>query len=323
MIICAYTDERWDQFLAAVRSVDRQIRPPLEVVVAVDKNPDLMTRVRESLPNVVVTENRETSGLSGTRNAGIAAASGEVLAFLDDDAEAAPDWLERLLRPYSDPTVLGVGGLIEPRWECGRPRSLPPEFDWVVGCSYHGLPRVASPVRNLIGANMSLRRDVFTRVGGFSCEVGRVGKLPAGCEETELCIRVLQAFKAGILLYEPAARVAHAVPAARSTSHYFRRRCFAEGVSKARVSNLVGSARGLSSERAYVARALPAGVLRGVRDTLRGDRWGTARAAAIVAGLVFTVSGYIVGRVRGRAGLMLDGPSADREQVRVPSGTRS
>ena len=46
---------------------------------------------------------------------------GELVAFLDDDAEAAPDWLERLAAMYDDPEVLAVGGRVEPRWQAGRP----------------------------------------------------------------------------------------------------------------------------------------------------------------------------------------------------------
>ena len=81
---------------------------------------------------------QQQRGISGARNSGIAAARGAIIAFLDDDAIAAPDWLEQLLAGYSSPNVLGVGGAIEPQWQGGRPRWFPPEFDWVVGCTYLG-----------------------------------------------------------------------------------------------------------------------------------------------------------------------------------------
>ena len=44
-----------------------------------------------------------------------------------------------------------------------------------------------------MGCNMSFRREVFERIGGFAEEIGRIGKNPLGCEETELCIRARQA----------------------------------------------------------------------------------------------------------------------------------
>ena len=99
-------------------------------------------------------------------------------------------------------------------------------------------------------------------------------------------------------MFEPGARVAHAVPADRATWGYFRARCFAEGLSKARVAALAGSRDGLASERAYTLRTLPAGVGRGLADAARGDRFGLTRAAAIVGGLAVTTAGYVVGSVR-------------------------
>ena len=77
-----------------------------------------------------------------------------------------------------------------PRWPERRPRWLPPEFDWVVGCSYRGLPETVSVVRNPIGASMSLRTSLALEAGGFDDAVGRVGTSPRGCEETELAIRL-------------------------------------------------------------------------------------------------------------------------------------
>jgi cellulose synthase/poly-beta-1,6-N-acetylglucosamine synthase-like glycosyltransferase len=111
---------------------------------------------------------------------------------MDEDATAAPDWLERLTHGYDSDEVLGVGGTIDPLWLTGRPAWFPAEFDWVVGCTYRGLPETANRVRNLIGCNMSFRREVFQQVGGFRSGIGRIGLRPVGCEETELCIRLNQ-----------------------------------------------------------------------------------------------------------------------------------
>jgi hypothetical protein len=92
--------------------------------------------------------------------------------------------------------------------------------------------------------------------------------------------------------------VSHAVPASRATWAYFRSRCFAEGISKAQVAALAGSRDGLSSERAYVMKALPSGFARGIRDAMRGDASGAVRSAGIVSGLVLTTAGYVAGRAR-------------------------
>jgi GT2 family glycosyltransferase len=94
----------------AVDSVQRQSAPPREIVVVIDHNPALLERTKTHLSDVVVVENREQRGLSGARNSGIAAASGEVIAFIDEDAVAERDWLARLGVSYENPQVLGVGG---------------------------------------------------------------------------------------------------------------------------------------------------------------------------------------------------------------------
>jgi glycosyltransferase involved in cell wall biosynthesis len=146
---------------------------------------------------------------------------------------------------------------------------------------------------------MSFRRAPLVEVGGFSHDLGRVGTLPVGCEETDLSIRVHQRWPQAEILYDPAARVEHVVPAARGKVRYFVDRCRAEGRSKAVLTGMVGSEDGLSSERSYVRRTLPLGVLRGLRDVLRGDTGGFGRATMIVLGLAATTSDYL----RVRSGL--------------------
>ena len=294
VVICAYTLARWKLLCAAIESVQRQTTPPLETILVVDHNAPLLERARNAIEGASILESNGPPGLSGARNTGLAAARGEVIAFLDDDAVAAPDWLAHLLEAYADPRVVGVGGFIQPAWQTQRPGWFPVEFQWVVGCSYRGLPEDRSPVRNLIGANMSLRRSVFDAAGGFRAELGHTGKGPGGDEETELCIRVRQRRPRAVMVYEPAARVRHHVPPERATWRYFIKRCAAEGRAKARVAHLVGSDAGLASERAYVSRTLPSGVVRGLADlVLRADVNGAWRAGAIIAGLLVTTAAYV------------------------------
>lgn len=302
MIICAFTEQRWDDVLEAVASVSDQKTAPHEIILVVDHNPTLYRRLREELPDVAVIENTAAPGLSGGKNTGVAAATGSVVAFLDDDAVAEPDWLTHLVDGYRDPRVLAVGGATYPDWRGrGRPAWFPPEFDWVVGCSYRGLPTRPTPVRNPFGGNSSFRRWVFTTVGGFTTGIGRAASgRPLGCEETELSIRLRQRHPDAIVLYEPRAVIWHKVPPARATWRYFHARCYAEGLSKAAVATRVGTTDGLASERAYTLRTLPAGAARGLRDAARGQVAGLARAGAIVAGLATTAAGYATGRLHQR-----------------------
>jgi GT2 family glycosyltransferase len=296
VVVCAYTQERWPDVLAAVASIRAQTEPADEVVLAVDHNPALLERARAALPDVRCVPNAGQRGLSGARNSGVAAAGGDVIAFLDDDAQAEADWLAWLLRGYDDPRVLAVGGAVLPRWAAGRPPAFPPEFDWVVGCTYRGMPEAPGPVRNVIGANMSFRRDVLEAVGGFRDGIGRVGTVPVGCEETELCLRARRRYPDGIVLYEPRAAVRHRVPAERASWRYFAARCYAEGRSKALVSHLAGPRDGLASERAHVAGPLRRAIARDVASAARtGDPIGMARAGAVAVGVALASAGFAAG----------------------------
>jgi GT2 family glycosyltransferase len=132
--------------------------------------------------------------------------------------------------------------------------------------------------------------------------LGREGGGAAGCEETELCIRIRQLIPAARVWYEPAAVVWHRVSATRATWKYFRSRCVAEGRSKARVAGAVGHVDALASERDYVRRALPKAVVGEVLTTLAGDPAGLRRAGAIVAGTLLTGVGYLIERARRSRG---------------------
>lgn len=312
VVICAYTMERLVDIDRAVASVRDQRHAADELILVIDHNDELLAVALERFPDVRVIANAETRGLSGGRNTGIADATSDVVAFLDDDAQADDDWLETMLEWYDAPSVIAVGGASEPIWRSGRPAWFPVEFDWVVGCSYRGLPIRAADVRNLIGSNMSFRRGVFEQVGGFHHAIGRVGTRPVGCEETELCIRATRRIPGARIVYDPAVRVRHHLPEGRARWRYFRSRCFSEGLSKAIVAELAGADRGLASERSYVMRTLPIGVLGGVRDAVRDRSLAPlGRSGAIIAGLGLTAAGFAVGSAR-RVWSRLDAASATR-----------
>ncbi len=297
VIVCAYTDQRWSQMLAALDSLQQQTVAPREIILVIDHHPALLERARAAVRGVTVIDNREERGLSGARNSGMAVATGEILAFMDEDAVAAPDWLAQLTGAYQDDQVMGVGGAILPQWEGARPRWFPEEFNWVVGCTYRGMPTSTAPIRNLIGCNMSFRRRVAEAMSGFRSGIGRVGKRPVGCEETEYCIRASQRWPGQRFIYEPRARVLHHVPQERANWSYFRARCYAEGLSKALIGRFVGTGDSLASESAYTFRTLPVGFFRGLATGLRGDFSGFGRAAAIFIGLATTTLGYLSGRL--------------------------
>lgn len=296
VIICAYTEARWLDLIAAVESLRQQSQRPQEIILVIDHNQQLLERAREEFPDILVIENSEAQGLSGARNSGIATARAGLIAFLDDDATAEKDWLARFKQCFENPNVLGVGGTVEPEWLSTQPVWFPSEFYWVLGCTYQDIPEQPIVVRNPYGGCACYRREMFEAVGGFRTDMGRIGTLPMGCEETELCIRASQHWPQYIFLYQPHARIHHRIPSIRTTWKYFRSRCFAEGLSKALVSQYVGAKDGLATERNYIVRMLLRAVIRGmIRGIVHFDGTGLAQAGAVIGGLAITTAGYARG----------------------------
>ncbi len=292
VVICAFTDERFERLVAAVRSLQNQTVRPAEIVIAVDHNPRLLERVRHELPEVIAVDSTRQRGAGGARNAGVAASTGQILAFIDDDAQAAPDWLERLLPAFAQPNVLGCGGSIEPVWPpTGRPHWFPAEFDWVIGCTYRGLPSRPRAVRNVISANMAVRREVFDELGGFRVDFGKQGTRSEP-EDTEFCIRASKHWPERVWMYVPEAVVHHTVSLERTRWRYFFERCVNEGRGKARMRSLSTVPLRLEVERSYVTRTLPTGIFQGLARGTRGDRRGFLCAATIIGGLSVTAIAY-------------------------------
>src|ERR1700682_5461306 len=152
VIVCAYTENRFQLLAECIDSILAQVRGFDELIVVIDYNERLLGSLTAHCgPVVRIIPNTAARGLSGARNSGLAAARSDVVAFVDDDATIGPDWAVRLLDHYKDPNGVGIGGYAVPVWALGRPAWFPIEYDWVVGCSHRGLPNRLATVRNFIG----------------------------------------------------------------------------------------------------------------------------------------------------------------------------
>lgn len=293
VVVCTHTERRIGLLLECVRSLTTNRPSPHEVLVVVDSNPALRDRLLDLLPGHVMLLASEGCGVSEARNTGIASASGDLVAFIDDDAVAASDWLARLCAPFADASVVGVGGRIVPRWERAN-RHLPDEMLWVVGCTYAGHPTTAQPITRPIGCNMAARRGALVDIGGFAKEFGPAGPTPKSHsnEEIALAAQLRAAYGPDCLWYVPDALVHHFVPAARGTWGYLWHRCVAEGVSKADVRLRYGpSAMGF--DRGYArATLLPAIGRYALRAVARVDARAGTQAFAAAGGLLVTATAY-------------------------------
>jgi len=233
-VICSH-DRRAD-LLDAIRSLSGQTLPrdQYEVVVvdnaSTDGSEDAVRELAEEFPVPLAVVAEPRLGVAHARNAGIAAAQGDIVAFIDSDALAEEPWLAGLVAAFDDPAVVCAGGPVRLRFEGGRPRGLPEVAQLRLSACDQG--PIARDIRSpawLCGANIAFRRDVLASLGGFRAELGRRGGRPASGEETELCLRIERS--GGRIRWVPGAVVHHRIRPSRLRLLAILRRSYWEGFS--------------------------------------------------------------------------------------------
>lgn len=183
-----------------------------------DDTDEVVVDFGDTLPILYVKEPRQ--GLSRARNAGLAAASGELIVFTDDDVEPCEDWIALYWSSYRErPSGFYFGGPIESRFETSGPTQellavAPAE---VCGFDWGETPKKLSKREYFIAPNWACPAEPLRALGGFDVDKGldpSLGMLRVG-EETDLMERLETAgFSAW---YLPQARVRHFVPARKCT----------------------------------------------------------------------------------------------------------
>lgn len=194
-----------DDAIAGVLQLDY---PKFELVVVNGPSTDDTAQVLERWADKIKIGNCDVANLSVSRNVGIAAAAGDVVAFIDDDAVPHPDWLRRLAQRFADPKVGAVGGFTVDnsgvRWQVrkticdrfGTAYSVSDFFD-ETPLNFPGSPFYPS----LLGTNSSFRRSALCEIGGFDHTFAYM------LDETDVCLRLVDA--GWQVIYEPDALVFH------------------------------------------------------------------------------------------------------------------
>jgi glycosyltransferase involved in cell wall biosynthesis len=234
VVVC--THNRASLLRGALASVACQTLEPsrFEVLVVDNASTDDTRAVFEvakaSIPGLRLVP-EPNLGLAHARNAGWRAAQAPIIAFLDDDAVADPDWLGFILSAFDEPTRPGsAGGRIDPLWEGSPPSWLGPDLLAYLAVVDLSPVRITSWDRPLLaGANAAFRRDLLEEYGGFDPSLDRVGKRMLSNGDTGMCMLLQQ--NGHPCVYEPRARVDHRIDSRRLTKRWFETRMFYQGVS--------------------------------------------------------------------------------------------
>ena len=214
VVICAYTEDRWSQLLAAVASVRPRTRRSTRswwsstTTIGCWTDPQRFPTFR-SWPTRVRRAVRRPQHRHGPTSA-------DIVFFLDDDAAAEPDLDPELLAAYREPDVLGVGGAAVPAGRARRRAWWPEEFGWVIGCSYRG-----QPTSTRTGPQPDGLQHVAPALGArrgrrIRHRPGPHRRPPAGVRGDRALHPGRQLFPQGRFVLEPRAVVHHAVPPARA-----------------------------------------------------------------------------------------------------------
>jgi len=241
VIVCTYKREKY--LVEAIYSLLKQKTNDAfnyEIII-VDNSIDGTARsVVEQLRNIdskkVKYYNEKQPGLSNARNAGINQASGDIIAFLDDDAVAEEDWLYELWRVYIEyKDAVCVGGKVEmviPRevdikW-------IPEDFFAYLSILDFGdkLFYAQDHTEYPIGVNISYKREVFNRIGLFDSTLGRKSSSLLSCEDSEFCFRIQKNINDGKIYYNPNAIVKHHILKERLCKEWFLQRLYWQGISE-------------------------------------------------------------------------------------------
>jgi glycosyltransferase involved in cell wall biosynthesis len=249
-VVCTYSNA--SLLRRTLDSLIKQTLPPQEYeIIVVDNNstdntPEVVREFQEQYSHQIHYVLETTQGLSAARNTGIRQSSGPIISFIDDDAEADPNWLAAVVEAFrQNPDAWGVGGNTFAIWDAKRPAWLTDDFLADLSIQDRGPEeRKLTRREHILGTNCSFRREVFTEIGNFSTDLGRVGKSLLAGEEAELCRRIH--LKGRSMYHIPDVVVFHHVTPERMTRIYFRRRCYLSGLSRA---SYISRTDGISSAR--------------------------------------------------------------------------
>ena len=227
----------------------------LEIIVVDNNSKDQTRTIVEEIalnsPRPVRYLLETIQGKTHALNKGIHSASGNIIAFCDDDIVADLKWIQTLDEGFSTFNADAAGGPVRPLWLAEPPEwfKIPSrQFGMLAVFDRGNQAIVAGEAERvagnfLFGSNIAIHRSVFDEIGLFRTDLGPCGKRMAGGEDSEMVRRLLVAGKR--VVYLPTAIVNHKIPASRMTLTYLRKWNFWMARSNTRISEFQNVTSGI------------------------------------------------------------------------------
>lgn len=236
VVVCTYRPKGPDTLSNLLQGLRAQTYRDMEIVIVIDGNEELYPKILELIKEgfgaipVKVVPNKVNQGLSRTRNDGIKNASGDVVAFIDDDAIPDARWVEEIVGTFEKyPGIVAVVGEVLPKWEREDMAWFPRDLYWMISCSYTMTPKAMQEVERGFGVNMAFRRDALVKAGMFNADFGMTKSRQIQGDEISLFLKIKNMGQK--VMFNPAAVVHHEVYDNRIAYKTVVRRAFNQGVT--------------------------------------------------------------------------------------------
>lgn len=256
VVVCTHNGERTlAECLDRLRALSY---PDFEVIVVSDGSTDGTERIVGARRLALIRTDRQ--GLAAARNAGMEGATGEIVAYIDDDAYPDPDWLHYLAAAFLDGSHVAVGG----------PNVPPPDEGPVAGCvaAAPGGPAhvliADQDAEHIPGCNMAFRRPALRAIGGFDPRFHAAG------DDVDICWRLQDAgftvgFSAGAVVFHRR----------RDSVRAYLRQQYAYGEAEALLERKWPNRHNRAGYLRWTGRVYGNGIPRPRRRKVRYGRWGT------------------------------------------------
>lgn len=307
IIISTYSPNRYNDLINLLESIKLQTYDNIETIVVVDEDIKLYDNIKSFIfdryKNAKTVFNPENRGLSYSRNIGILNATGDIVAFTDDDAIADSKWAETIAETFDKDDIGAVTGDVIPIWEYEDMSWFPKELYWMISCSYIMTPNCKCEIERGFGTNMSFKKSMIDNVGMFNTDLGIKGNSWVGGEDTDMFLRTKDIGKK--VIFDPNIKILHKIYAHRISMWNIIRRAFNGGISLAAMSRVRQYDINGSTENSYLKRLLfefyPKGFKKLILRPLESTKQITTVTLVIMAESIGYLSGmYILRNEKGR-----------------------